>query len=86
MSPPTRQPGAALVKEGSQGHTLFVILEGTAKVVRRGRTIRRLGAREVFGDVAVLDHRPRTASVVAETHDVRRSAEASLAWYGTLRA
>jgi glycosyltransferase involved in cell wall biosynthesis len=26
------------------------------------------------------------ASAVAETHDVRRSAEASLAWYGTLRA
>jgi CRP/FNR family transcriptional regulator, cyclic AMP receptor protein len=61
------EPGAALVKEGSQGHTLFVILEGNAKVVRRGRTIRRLGAREVFGEVAVLDHRPRSASVVAET-------------------
>ena len=61
------EQGAPLVTEGTQGHTLFVILEGTVKVVRRGRTLRRLGPGEFFGDVAVLDHRPRSASVLAES-------------------
>lgn len=61
------KPGRALVKEGSQGHTLFVLLEGTARVVRKGRTLRRLNAPEVFGEIAALDHRPRTATVLAET-------------------
>jgi glycosyltransferase involved in cell wall biosynthesis len=42
-------------------------------------------ASRVAGDPAGGAMR-EAASVVAETHDVRRSAEASLAWYGTLRA
>jgi glycosyltransferase involved in cell wall biosynthesis len=40
----------------------------------------------VAGDPAAGGAMREAASMVAETHDVRRSAEASLAWYGTLRA
>jgi CRP-like cAMP-binding protein len=61
------QPGDALVKEGAAGETMFVILEGEARVSRRGRSLRRLGPGDFFGDVAVLDRRPRTAQVSAET-------------------
>jgi signal-transduction protein with cAMP-binding, CBS, and nucleotidyltransferase domain len=61
------KPGKELVREAGHGETLFVILEGTARVVRRGRTIARLRAGQFFGEVAVLDGRPRTASVLAES-------------------
>lgn len=46
---------------------MFVLLDGTVRVVRRGRTIRRLGRGEVFGELALLDGEPRSASVVADS-------------------
>jgi len=61
------EPGEVMVKEGAPGETLFVLLEGSAKVTKGGRTIRRLGASDFFGEVAVMDGRPRSASVVAES-------------------
>lgn len=60
------RPGATLVREGTQGQTLFVVMEGYAKVVRGGKTITRLGPGDFFGETAMLDGRVRTASVVAD--------------------
>lgn len=60
------RPGATLVREGTQGQTLFVVMEGYAKVVRGGKTITRLGPGDYFGETAMLDGRARTASVVAD--------------------
>jgi CRP-like cAMP-binding protein len=62
--------GKELVRLGEDGETLFVILEGRARVVRNRRTVARLRAGDFFGEIAVLDRRPRSASVVADT-DVR---------------
>jgi CRP-like cAMP-binding protein len=59
--------GHELVKEGAPGETLFAILEGKVKVVSKGRTVRRFGPGDYFGEVALFDQRPRTATVVAET-------------------
>ena len=58
--------GAAMVKEGAVGRDLFLILEGNAKVVRGSRTITRLGPGDYFGEIALIDERPRTASVIAD--------------------
>ena len=63
----TFAPGEAVVHEGEAGYVLFVILEGTAHVVRGGRVVKPLSAGDFFGEVAVFDGRPRTADVVAET-------------------
>jgi CRP/FNR family transcriptional regulator, cyclic AMP receptor protein len=60
-------PGVAIVEEGNLGETLFVMLEGQAKVVRGGKAQTRLVPGDFFGEVSVLDGGPRTASVVAET-------------------
>lgn len=62
-----RRRGATVVKEGASGSVFFVVLEGKAKVVRRGRTVAQLKAGDFFGEMALLDGEPRTASVVAET-------------------
>jgi CRP-like cAMP-binding protein len=60
------KPGATLVEQGKRGQALFVMLEGHAKVLRGARTITRLGPGDFFGETAMLDGRPRTASVVAD--------------------
>jgi CRP/FNR family transcriptional regulator, cyclic AMP receptor protein len=59
--------GAAIVREGSPGHTFFVILEGRATVVRRSARPAKLRPGEYFGEMALLDRRPRSATVMAET-------------------
>jgi protein phosphatase len=59
--------GASVVKEGEEGDSLYVIVEGQAKVKRGGRTVDRLLPGDVFGEVSLLDGGPRTATVEAET-------------------
>jgi CRP-like cAMP-binding protein len=63
----TAEAGDVLAKEGEHGIGFFLIVEGTARVVVNGRTRRRLQKGETFGEIALLDGGPRTASVIAET-------------------
>ena len=60
-------PGTLIVREGAHGQTLFVILEGSATVTRGAKTLARLSPGDFFGELAVIDDRPRTATVTAET-------------------
>jgi CRP-like cAMP-binding protein len=57
--------GETIVRAGEPGNELFVILEGTVRVERGGQPVRTLEAGELFGEIAVLDGRERTADVVA---------------------
>jgi CRP-like cAMP-binding protein len=57
--------GQELVKEGASGSVCYLIVEGTAKVVRHGRTVKQLGPGDFFGEMSLLTKGPRTASVVA---------------------
>jgi len=59
--------GDAIVKDGTLGHSLFVLIAGKARVVKNNRTVARLSPGDFFGEIAVLDRRPRTASVVADS-------------------
>ena len=59
--------GATLAQEGKPGDTFYVLLEGEAKVVRGGRKVARLLPGDFFGEIALIDGGPRTASVVGET-------------------
>lgn len=61
------ETGDVVVREGGRTQTLFVILEGTAKVVKNGRTVAQRSAGQFFGEISMIDLRPRTASVVAAT-------------------
>lgn len=56
-----------LVEQGAIGHECFVIIEGTAVVKRSNRRVATLGPGDHFGELALFDGGPRTASVVAET-------------------
>lgn len=59
--------GKELTVEGQPGREFFVIIEGDAAVRRGDREINRLGAGDFFGEIALVEDRPRTATVVAET-------------------
>jgi CRP-like cAMP-binding protein len=61
------ETGETICHEGKAGVGLHVILEGETKVSIRGRTRRRLGPGAFFGEIALLDGGPRTATVTAET-------------------
>jgi CRP/FNR family cyclic AMP-dependent transcriptional regulator len=56
-----------LVEQDTTGHEAFVILEGEAVVKRGGRKVATLGPGDHFGELALLDGGPRTASVIAVT-------------------
>jgi CRP-like cAMP-binding protein len=56
-----------LVEEGTLGREFFLIVAGTAKVVRGTRKVATLGPGSHFGELALLDRKPRSASVVSET-------------------
>lgn len=59
--------GTTLAQQGENGHEFIVVVEGTARVEIGGRTVATIGAGDFFGEVALLDGGPRTATVVAET-------------------
>ena len=59
--------GKVLCKQGDIGHEFFVILEGEADVTRGGEHVATLGAGEMFGEIALLEHVKRTATVTAKT-------------------
>jgi CRP/FNR family transcriptional regulator, cyclic AMP receptor protein len=58
--------GRTLCKKGETGGDFFVILEGSARV-EASEGQRTLGPGDFFGEIALLDNGPRTATVVAAT-------------------
>jgi CRP/FNR family transcriptional regulator, cyclic AMP receptor protein len=59
--------GDWIVIEGRTGVGFHLVLDGTATVSTNGRKLRTLGPGETFGDIAVIDGGPRSASVKAES-------------------
>ena len=57
--------GKELAHEGAAGREFFVIVNGTAEVTRGNKKLRMLGDGDFFGEISLITHTPRTATVVA---------------------
>ena len=65
--PVEAEAGAILIDQGDVGVECFLVLEGEAGVLSAGHHVATLAAGSVVGEMALIGHRPRNASVVAQT-------------------
>lgn len=63
----TLDQGKEFVTQGDVGREAFVIVDGQATASRGGQTVATLGPGACVGELALLDHGPRTATVTAAT-------------------
>jgi CRP/FNR family transcriptional regulator, cyclic AMP receptor protein len=61
------EAGHVLCREGRSGREFFVIVQGEVEVTRKGKPVKRSGGDEFFGEIALLEDVPRTATVKAKT-------------------
>jgi CRP-like cAMP-binding protein len=59
--------GKVLCREGETAQEFFVIIDGEVEVTKDGRRLRTLSDGEFFGEIALLEDVPRTATVTAIT-------------------
>lgn len=59
--------GHLLVRQGTVGHEMFVVVEGTVEVTRDGIHIADIGPGGFAGEMALLTHAPRNSTIIAKT-------------------
>ena len=64
----TRLPGDIIVSEGEETNDAYIILSGEIEVTKKGRVIATLHENTIFGEIAMIDSRPRTATCTAKTN------------------
>jgi CRP-like cAMP-binding protein len=60
--------GHVLMHEGDAGRQAFVVVDGWAAVSCEGTAIAAIGPGEFIGEMAMLTHEPRSATVTAKTN------------------
>jgi CRP/FNR family cyclic AMP-dependent transcriptional regulator len=63
----TLKAGSVIFREGDAANELFVIKSGQVRIQIGNRTITELGAESIFGEMALIDSEPRSATAVAIT-------------------
>ena len=63
-----KKQGDAIVKEGEETSDAYIILEGEIEVTKKGKHLATLGENSIFGEIALVDKRPRTATCTAYTN------------------
>jgi CRP/FNR family transcriptional regulator, cyclic AMP receptor protein len=60
-----KEPSDDVFSEGESGDALYLVIDGKVRVHKSDRVIAELGERECFGEMAILDASPRSATVTA---------------------
>lgn len=61
------EAGSSIVREGEPGNCMFIIFEGTVRVHKQKQILAKLGEKDFFGELSLLDTETRSANVTAET-------------------
>jgi CRP-like cAMP-binding protein len=59
--------GETIFREGEPGEHMFAVLEGEVALLKNSRTLELVPAGGVFGEMALIDHEPRSASALASS-------------------
>jgi len=57
-------PDTTIFREGEEGHVMYAIKRGRVAILVEGKAVDTLGEEEVFGEMALLEHKTRAATVV----------------------
>jgi CRP-like cAMP-binding protein len=66
---PTRSfnAGEVVFREGDQAEELYIVQSGLVRIKARNRALETLGPNSIFGELALIDAQPRSATAVAVT-------------------
>src|SRR6185503_15995044 len=59
--------GTVIIQKGAVAREMFLLKKGRVDILVHDRTVEEIGPGGIFGEMALIDHQPRAASVVART-------------------
>jgi len=65
--PVEAERGAVIMEQGEVGREAFVVVDGEVQIIVNGHVVGTAGRGSVLGEMALLDLRPRSATLVALT-------------------
>ena len=60
--------GATIFQIGQPGDEMFVVMEGEVNVLVDDKVVETVAPEQFFGELALIDHAPRSATAVARTN------------------
>lgn len=62
-----KKKGDIILREGEETDDAYIILEGEIEVTKKNKQVALLKENSIFGEIAMVDSRPRTATCTAKT-------------------
>ena len=63
----TFSAGQIIFEESQPGNVMYVVSEGTVEVLVHNKLLNELGPGDIFGEMALIDMQPRSATAIAKT-------------------